>query len=212
MTLSWKTPCDPIIRWAGAAIHRAVASSDNGPWAIFNENAGSAGLLYGAKGTSYEGGVRVPAIFWGPGRVKPATVLEMGSTLDLLPTLCGLAGAAVPADRVYDGQSLAPVLNGTGKSPRTEMFYYHGTRLFAVRKGDYKLYYYKNNPVGYPEKIEKLENHTLYNLQHDPSERFDLAAKQPEKVKEIDALARAHQASMVIAPSHLEKRIGMQTR
>lgn len=184
-----------------------IFTSDNGPWAIFNENAGSAGPLFGAKGTSYEGGVRVPAILWGPGRVKPAVISQMGSTLDLLPTISHLAGATLPTDRVYDGYDLTPVLTGTGKSPRNEMWYYHGTRLFAARKGAYKLYFYRNNPQGYPEKMEKLDTYQLFNLQHDPSERFDLAATQPETIREIEAMVRQHQATLVVAPSRLEKRI-----
>jgi len=184
-----------------------VFTSDNGPWVIFDENGGSAGPLFGSKGTSYEGGVRVPAIFWGPGRVKPAVISQMGSTLDLLPTFSTLAGATLPNDRVYDGYNLLPVLGGTGKSPRNEMLYYHSTRLFAARKGDFKLYFYKNNPMGYPEKMEKLGAYTLYNVQHDPSERFDIAAKHPETVREIEDMVRQHQATVVAAPSQLEKRI-----
>ncbi len=187
-----------------------VFTSDNGPWVIFDENGGSPGPLFGSKGTSYEGGVRVPAIFWGPGRIKPAVITEIGSTLDLLPTISSLAGATLPTDRVYDGYSLTNVLKGSGKSPRTDMYFYHGTRLFAARKGDFKLYYYKNNPAGYPEKMEKLDTPTLYNVQHDPSERFNIAAKHPDKIQEIDALVSQHKASMVIAASHLEKRIVTQ--
>lgn len=187
-----------------------VFTSDNGPWVIFDENGGSAGPLFGSKGTSYEGGVRVPAIFWGPGRVKPAVVSQMGSTLDLLPTFSSLTGATLPTDRVYDGYNLVPVLRGTGKSPRNEMLYYHSTRLFAARKNDFKLYFFKNNPQGYPEKLEKLTTYTLYNLQHDPSERFDIAAKYPEKVREIEEMVRQHQATVVAAPSQLEKRIVSQ--
>jgi arylsulfatase A len=189
-----------------------IFTSDNGPWVIFDENGGSAGPLFGSKGTSYEGGVRVPAIIWGPGRVKPAVISEMGSTLDLLPTLSALAGASLPNDRVYDGYSLIPVLDGTSKSPRNEMLYYHGTRLFAARKGAFKLYFYRNNPQGYPEKMEKLDTYTLFNLQHDPSERFDIAAKYPEKIREIDEMVRQHRASLVVAPSNLEKRIVSQKK
>lgn len=189
-----------------------IFTSDNGPWVIFDENGGSAGPLFGSKGTSYEGGVRVPAIIWGPGRVKPAVISEMGSTLDLLPTLSALSGATLPPDRVYDGYSLVPVLNGMGKSPRNEMLYYHGTRLFAARKGALKRYYYKNNPQGYPEKMDKLDTPTLFNVQHDPSERFDVAAKYPEKIQEIDDMVRQHRASLVVAPSNLEKRIISQQK
>ncbi|TDB67325.1 sulfatase family protein [Arundinibacter roseus] len=184
-----------------------VFTSDNGPWAIFNEHAGSAGLLYGAKGTSYEGGVRVPAIFWGPGRVKPGVVSSMGSTLDLLPTLCRLAGATLPNDRVYDGFDLSGVLQGTAANPRKDMYFYHGSKLFATRQGDYKLYYYKNNPLGYPAKVEKLDEVQLFNVQHDPSEKYNLAAKHPEIIKQIEQQVKAHTANMPIAASVIEKRI-----
>ena len=72
-----------------------IFTSDNGPWSIFNENGGSAGPLFGAKGTSYEGGQRVPAIFWGPGRIKPGIIFGIGSTLDIFPTLSKLAGVSI---------------------------------------------------------------------------------------------------------------------
>ncbi len=184
-----------------------VFTSDNGPWALYQEQGGSAGTLYGAKGTSYEGGVRVPAIFWAPGRIKPAVITQMGSTLDLLPTLSKLAGAKLPTDRTLDGYDLTPVLKEEKASPRKEMFYYHGSKLFAVRKGDYKLYFYKNNPTGYPEKIEKLETYQLFNLQQDPSEKYDVATKQPEIMKDIEALAVKHQATVELVKSNLDKVI-----
>jgi arylsulfatase A len=187
-----------------------IFTSDNGPWAIFNEHAGSSGLLYGAKGTSYEGGVRVPAVFWGPGKVKPGVVSGMGSTLDLLPTLTKLAGATLPTDRVYDGYDLSGVLLGKDKSPRNEMFYYHDSKLFAARKGDYKLYYYSNNPDGYPAKVEKLAKVRLYNLQHDPSEKYDLADSRPEVVRQIEELVKQHVNSFTPAATLIEKRITAQ--
>ena len=184
-----------------------IFTSDNGPWAIFNDQGGSSGGLFGAKGTSYEGGVRVPGIFWGPGNVKPGVVTKMGSTLDLLPTFCSLAGAAIPADRPYDGYDLTGVLGGKDETPRNEMFYYHGDRVFAARKGEYKLYFYSNNPIGYPEKVEKLEQVKLYNLSHDPSERFDVADKHSDVVAEIQEMVTKHQSSFKPGPTQLEKRI-----
>ncbi|WP_345157881.1 sulfatase [Pontibacter saemangeumensis] len=187
-----------------------IFTSDNGPWAIFNEHGGSAGPLFGAKGTGYEGGVRVPAVFWAPGKIKPAVISEIGSTLDILSTISKLAGAALPGDRVYDGYDLSPLLRGERATPRQEMYYYHGTRIFAARKGDYKLYFYKNNPLGYPEQMEKLEQYQLFNLQHDPSERYDLAGKLPEVIKEIEDMVQQHKASVVPVESRLEKRIVKQ--
>jgi arylsulfatase A len=185
-----------------------IFTSDNGPWLVYNEQGGSAGSLFGGKGTSYEGGVRVPTVIWGPGNVKPGVISKMGSTLDLLPTITKLAGAARPEDRVYDGFDLSPVFRGENATPRDEMFYYHGDRLFAVRKGEFKLYFYSNNPAGYPAKIEKLEKLTLFNLGHDPSERFDLADLHPEIVLQLTEVAKQHSEAMVFGTTQLEKRIG----
>ena len=184
-----------------------IFTSDNGPWAIFNEQGGSSGGLFGAKGTSYEGGVRVPAIFWGPGNVKPGVIFKMGSTLDLLPTFSQLAGATVPNDRQYDGYDLTGVLRGKNENPRNEMFYYHGDRIFAARKGAFKLYFYSNNPLGYPEKIEKLEKLKLYNLAQDPFEHFELADNHPDVVSDIQAIVSKHQSSFKPSPTQLEKKI-----
>ena len=77
--------------------------SDNGPWAPYLEQGGSAGLLRGAKATTWEGGVRVPAIFWWPGTIRSGVVTGMGSELDVLQTFAALAGAQPPADRGLDG-------------------------------------------------------------------------------------------------------------
>ncbi|MBN3518809.1 sulfatase [Algoriphagus lutimaris] len=184
-----------------------VFTSDNGPWLVYNEQGGSNGGLFGGKGTSYEGGVRVPTIIWGPGNVQPGVVSKIGSTLDLLPTFCSLSNTVKPNDRVYDGFDLSPVLAGKDETPRNELFYYHGDRLFAVRKGDYKLYFYKNNPMGYPAKVEKLDTLQLFNLAHDPSERFNIASENNQIIEEIQALIQTHQSQMSFGPTQLEKRI-----
>lgn len=185
-----------------------VFTSDNGPWTVLRQHGGSAGLLYGAKATSYEGGMRVPAIFWWPGRIDPAVITDMGSTLDLLPTVAGLAGASLPTDGTLDGYNLSPVLLEETPSPRDEMFFYHGTRLFAARQGDHKLYYYENNPHGYPERLERLDTHRLFNVAHDPSERFDLIDRQPSVVQRIEAMVADHQAGVEPVESQLDRRIG----
>src|SRR6185295_11364685 len=83
-----------------------IFSSDNGPWRGQRGLGGSAGPLRDGKGTTFEGGVRVPAIFWWPGTVAPGVVREMGSLLDVLPTLAALAGAPLPSGRTLDGYDL----------------------------------------------------------------------------------------------------------
>ena len=184
-----------------------VFTSDNGPWVVYNEQGGSAGPLFGAKGTSYEGGVRVPTIVWWPGKVVPGVVTQMGSALDILPTVAKLAESELPDDRIYDGYDLSSVFSGESNNPRNEMIYYHSTRIFAARQGDYKLHFYQNNPAGYPEKMEEFTVKKLYNLQHDPAEKHDVAERYPEIVKEIEEMVARHQATVTLVASNLEKRM-----
>lgn len=109
-------------------------SSDNGPWLIFDQHGGTAGLLKDGKGCTWEGGMREPGIAWWPGKIAAGKVsLELASTMDLYTTFISLAGGKIPADRVVDGVDISPVLFGSGPSPRETMFFYRGTELMAVR-------------------------------------------------------------------------------
>jgi arylsulfatase A-like enzyme len=118
-----------------------IFTSDNGPWLTFGDQGGSAGLLRDGKGSTWEGGMREPAIAWRPGTVPAGAVYrELASTLDLLPTFCAQAGASVPQDRPLDGYDISPALAG-GKSPRNEMFYYRAFDLMAVRMGPWKAHF-----------------------------------------------------------------------
>ena len=185
-----------------------VFTSDNGPWMVLRQHGGTAGLLFGAKGTSYEGGMRVPAIFWRPGHIEPAVVTDIGSTLDLFATIGAMAGIPLPDDRVYDGYDLSPVLYGAAESPRKEMIYYHGKRVFGARQGAFKLYFFENNPLGYPEEMEELTSYRLYNLHHDPSERFEIADEHPDVVEAIVEMVEQHKAGVEPVESQLDRRIG----
>ncbi|MFT3750156.1 MAG: sulfatase [Agriterribacter sp.] len=183
-----------------------VFISDNGPWKLFRELGGSSGPLYGAKGNSYEGGVRVPAVIWGKGNVAAKQVTEIGSSLDILPTFARLAGVNLPADRTYDGYDLSSVLSGkSNKSRREEMYYYHADILVAVRKGSYKLLLYGNSEVGYPDALKKLDKPALYNLNEDISERYDIADKYPEIVQQLLALLEQHGRTVQPAEDQLSK-------
>jgi arylsulfatase A len=181
-----------------------IFTSDNGPWKIFREQGGSSGTLYGAKGTSYEGGTRVPFIIWSPKNIKPKVEVKIGSTLDLLPTISSLAQVKIPESLKTDGYDLSPVLKGQNSNPRNEMFFYHGTKLFAARLGDYKLYYYKNEPSGYPEKLEKLEKLELFNLAIDPSEKYNIIDKNPAVVTQIQEVVSKHLATVVPVKNNLD--------
>lgn len=181
--------------------------SDNGPWAIFDEQAGSAGPLRGAKSGTYEGGMRVPAIFWGPGTVAPGVVTEIGSTLDLLPTLATLSGADVPRDRVLDGYDLGPVLRQGARGPRRDVFFYRGAKLYAVRHGPFKAHFFTRSEYGNEPEVAH-DPPLLYNVDEDPGERFDLAAKHPEVVAEIRRIAAEHARTVVPVENQLAKHPG----
>lgn len=179
-----------------------VFTSDNGPWRIKKGDGGSAGLLRGGKGTTWEGGVREPAIAWWPGKIRPGCVhAGMSSTLDLFPTLLDFAGVPMPTDRVYDGWSLQAMLLHNGKSPRDTFFYYRDSRLMAVRSGPWKAHFHTYTDV---TKIsETPERPLLFQLEHDPGEQYDVSAEQPEIVDRLRQLAEAHKASFQPPPSQL---------
>jgi len=165
-----------------------IFTSDNGPWLdlpprmfregrIQSSHVGSPGSLRGSKASTYEGGVRVPMIACWPGRIPPGRVsADLGSVMDLYPTFLSLAGAAPPADRPVDGLDLSPLLFGTGPSPRTELLYFQGKALEAVRMGKWKLRV-THREAAPDESSQRIE---LFDLESDPSERWNLAAKRPE--------------------------------
>jgi arylsulfatase A-like enzyme len=183
-----------------------VFTSDNGPWALFDEQGGSAGLLRGAKGGVYEGGMRVPAIFWQPGTIKPGVVMDIGATLDLLPTFCALTGVAVPSDRALDGYDLSVALLGKGKSPRRMMPYWRGSKLMALRHGAFKAHFITQSEYG-GEPAVTHPTPELYNLDQDPSEKWNVAAQHPEVVIELKRLAEEHKKGIPPVQNHLDSRI-----
>ncbi len=183
-------------------------TSDNGPWLIQKLNGGSAGLLREGKGCTYEGGMREPFVAWWPGRIKAGqTVMDMGSTLDLLPTILSLAGAAVPTGRVLDGVDISPALLGRGGSGRSVMYYYRGAKLYAVRKGPYKAHFITKPAYGRNIKDTRHDPPELYHLGHDPSEKFNVAARNPGVIAEIRQLVERHRENLVPGKDQLAERI-----
>jgi uncharacterized sulfatase len=175
-------------------------TSDNGPWLPFRAHGGSAGALREGKGTTWEGGVRTPAIFSWPGTLPPGTVTEPGSGLDLLATAAGLAGAALPRDRALDSFDLSPVLTGAGPSPRRRLFYYWDSELRAVREGDYKLHFITSGAYGEGEPRTVHDPPLLFDLAADPGERFDIAAQHPDVVARLIATAAEHRRTVEPSP------------
>ncbi|NMC19392.1 MAG: sulfatase [Thermogutta sp.] len=185
-----------------------VFTSDNGPWLTFEELGGSAGLLRNGKGCTWEGGMRVPCVMWWPGRIPPGSVVrEIGSTLDILPTAARLAGAEVPQDRIVDGFDIRPAMFGTGPSPRTHMFFYRGTQLYAVRLGPYKAHFITEEPYGANTNRQAHEPPLLFNLDIDPGEHWNVAAAHPEVIAEIRELVAQHRAELQAGEPQLDKRI-----
>ena len=147
-----------------------VFTSDNGPWLVFQSQGGSAGLLTGGKGGTYEGGMREPTIFRWPGKLKHGVVMDIATSMDLLPTFTSLANVNLPNDRIYDGYDITPVMFGTGKNPRDIVYYYRDTQVFAIRKGDYKAHFITQPEYG-SEIVTAQNPPLLYNLNIDPSEK-----------------------------------------
>jgi arylsulfatase A-like enzyme len=184
----------------GAGIDRrtlVVFTSDNGPWLPFGTHGGSAGPLRDGKGTTWEGGVRTPAIFWWPGTVRPGVVTDIGSALDLLPTAAGFSGAPLPADRLLDGVSLRAPLTGSGRSPRQEVFYYWNDELRAIRHGRYKAHFVTSGAYGDGEPRTTHTPPLLFDLTEDPGERFNIAASHPSIVADLEREAAVHKKTVV---------------
>ena len=175
-----------------------VFTSDNGPWLPFGAHGGSAGPLRSGKGTTWEGGVRTPAIFWWPGTVAPATVTDIGSSMDLFVTAARLAGADLPAGLVVDGVNVSPRLKGSGPSPRRVNFYYWDNELRAIRTGDFKAHFVTSDAYGEGEPRREHTPPLLFNLAEDPGEQRDIASAHPDVVADLLREADLHKRGVVL--------------
>jgi arylsulfatase A len=174
-----------------------IFTSDNGPWLPFRTHGGSSGALKEGKGTTWEGGVRAPAIFWWPGAVRPGTITEMGSALDLIVTAAALAGATLPRDRVLDGVDLSAVLRGSGPGPRDKLFYYWDSELRAIRKGNYKAHFITSGAYGEGGPRTVHTPPLLFDLAQDPGERYNVASAHPDIVADLVREAEEHRRTVV---------------
>ncbi|MCR9294527.1 MAG: sulfatase [bacterium] len=166
--------------------------SDNG-----GTRRGSNSPLRGFKGSTWEGGMRVPALAWWPGSVPAGTSnAEIVSVLDILPTFAKLAGAALPATKL-DGLDISPILLGRPNAAGHQDFYYfRGLELQAIRSGPWKLHF------GSPKKSEEKDANPinpdaravglqLYNLEADVGEQTDVSEEHPDVVRRLETLAQA---------------------
>lgn len=199
-----------------------IFTSDNGPWLSYGNHAGSAGPFREGKGTSFEGGIRVPCIVRWPGRVPAGRVSdEPWMTIDVLPTVAGLVGAPPPARRI-DGRDVWPVIEGRhgARNPHPAYFIYYGMgELQAVIAGSWKLFLphrsqtlatgrggTNGTPASYRPLPVGLE---LYDLAGDPGERRNVAGMHPEVVQSL--LRHAEEARLDLGDS-LTRRVGSGVR
>ncbi|MEZ6078060.1 MAG: sulfatase-like hydrolase/transferase [Pirellulaceae bacterium] len=164
------------------------------------------GLLRDGKGSTWEGGMREPTIFWWPGKITPSVVREMGSTLDLLPTIAAITGASPPSDRLLDGYDLAPTLFHNLPSPRESMFYYHGQEVFAVRHGMFKAHFKTKTSYTGQRNAEVHDPPLLFHLGHDPSEKYNTAQEHPDVIDTLRQLKTEHEASIAHVENQLDKK------
>ena len=178
-----------------------IFTSDNGS---NRRNGGSNAPLRGGKGSTNEGGMRVPCIARWPGHVPAGSVCdEIVSTLDVLPTFAGLAGGSAPTDRRIDGHDIRPLLEGieAAKSPREAFFYFDIKQLQAVRSGKWKLTLPRQTRPRRDRPRRDLPLR-LFDLDADIHEDTDVSSQHPEVVKRLLALADVVKADL----GHADKR------
>ena len=161
-----------------------IFTSDNGALAPGPDGAGSNAPLRAAKGTTWEGGQRVPCLIRWPERIAPGTrVTDMTSALDFLPTLGRLSGASVPASGLLDGTDISELIGLDGPPVDADrcFFFIGGANIEAVRIGRWKLHVRK----GGTELCE------LYDLASDVGETVDMSNEHPDIVAEMLACVEA---------------------
>ena len=184
-----------------------IFTSDNGslgdnppPWGSPEPLGGSNDPLRGTKGTTWEGGQRVPGIVRWPGRISAGrTSDEITTAMDLYPTLAEICGATVPADRVIDGRDVSGLWFDEAPSPHEAFFYYWMNDLEAVRSGRWKLHFSKRGD----------EQRELFDLEADVGETTNVIGDHPDVVTRLEELAKGARSTLGDARSG---RIGSEVR
>jgi arylsulfatase A len=182
-----------------------VFTSDNGPWLQKGVEGGSAGLLRAGKASTYEGGMRVPCLVRWPGHIPAGIVSpELATTMDLYPTFPRLAGVPLPEHYPIDGKDILPLLQGSAGSPHDAFYYYRGAAVEAVREDKWKLRielplkdWTEHREVMLEMSRQNRRTYTvaslwkgpvtmeLFNLEEDPSERFNRAGDFPDIIERL---------------------------
>lgn len=195
-----------VLEESGVAENTLVFfSSDNGPWLTYYDLGGSPGPWRDGKITSWEGGFRVPGIFWWPDTIQPAVVDDLGVNVDLIATIASLTGATLPKERILDAVDLSETLLKGTPSLRTEWFFYgQPGNLWATRVDDHKLVFESWDSMGKEEECswrgygnyQKHDPPLLFDLSIDITERLDIASEHPEIVARIQQAIGRHQQSL----------------
>ena len=175
-----------------------IVTSDNGPWM-----EGSSGPLRDRKGgAGWDGGYRVPFIAWGPGRLPAGKVSrEIAMNIDLLPTILGMAGKALPRAEI-DGRDLSDVLTRGVKSPHDELILFNNEKVMAIRTDRWKFVassYYRSIVL----PLAAIRGEGLFDVRADPAEAYNLASLHPEVMKDMQA--RLNRAKATFEPMGLRK-------
>ncbi len=184
-----------------------IFTSDNGPWLKYQEQGGSAGPFRDGKGTTWEGGLREPGIFWWPGTIKPAVIQGIGSTLDLITTVRSLTDSKLPNDRLYDGVDLSEVLTKKAHSPRDKVIYYRWDQVYAIRSGKFKAHFITESAFTKEHTLEVHNTPLLYNLDVDPGEKYNIADQYPEIVAKMTGLRKIHKSTVKPVKIQLPLRV-----
>ncbi|MBL6745856.1 MAG: sulfatase [Pseudomonadales bacterium] len=185
-TIDWSTGeiIDTLEREGLLENTLVMFTSDNGPWF-----EGSAGIYRDRKGSSWEGGQRVPFIASWPGTIPAGTISdEPAMNIDLMPTLMELAGGHPPNDRTIDGKNMMPLLTGTGSSPHDALFLFNNDRIVGVRSGRWKLVVetrYRATQNSFEHSSYYGPDGLLFDLQTDPSETYSYTREHPEIVERL---------------------------
>ncbi len=186
-----------------------IFTSDNGPWLSYGNHAGSAKPLREGKGTTWDGGVRVPFIARWPGQIPAGLeVSTPAMTIDIFPTMAGLIEASLPSHTI-DGKPIWSLLTGEStRSPQEAYyFYYRQNELRSMRSGKWKLHFphtYRTmegqemGKDGIPGKYNYAAEVglELYDLETDISETTDVAAEHPEVVERLTKMADGKRAEL----------------
>lgn len=205
-----------------------IFTSDNGPWLSYGGHAGLKAGLKEGKGTSWEGGIRVPAIFSWPGKIPAGQVQNQAAmTIDILPTLAKLTNSNLPKLKI-DGSDIWPLIQGEEQELKPYYAYYNQNELQAVIYGKWKLVFphvYRTIPAdaeirndGIPVKYSyiRLENSQLFDLSKDMEESLDVSAQNPEIAAMLNRFAAEARADMGDALTKTEgsgnRKVGRQSQ